>query len=237
MAKPYSNDLRQKAIDAIELNGMKRRETAELLGISRNSINLWFNRKAQTGTIEPKKREKQGHSHKITDWEEFRNFVRKKKSYGYRERDEKKRAEFRKRITPLLPGELVFADEAGMDNRDEYAYGYSPQGERIDALKSGRRTGRINMIAAYCHHTLLAPFTVGGSCNRDVFETWLETCLIPVLKPGQKLIIDNASFHKGGRIEELVKAAGCEVLYLPPYSPDMNKIERCWSWIKARVRK
>lgn len=271
MAKPYSNDLRQKAIDAIELNGMKRCETAELLGISRNSINLWFNRKAQTGTIEPKKREKQGHSHKITDWEEFRDFVqknndktqaemaelwphpisgrtigrglkkigftRKKKSYGYRERDEKKRAEFQKRISPLLPGELVFADEAGMDNRDEYAYGYSPQGERIDALKSGRRTGRINMIAAYSHQTLLAPFTVEGSCNRDVFETWLETCLIPVLRPGQKLIIDNASFHKGGRIEELIKAAGCELWYLPPYSPDMNKIERCWSWIKARVRK
>ena len=164
-------------------------------------------------------------------------FTRKKKSYGYRERDEKKRAEFRTRLDSLLPEELVFADEAGMDNRDEYSYGYSPKGERIDALKSGRRTGRINMIAAYCNRTLLAPFTVEGSCNRDVFETWLDTCLIPVLKPGQKLIIDNASFHKGGRIEELVKAAGCELWYLPPYSPDMNKIERCWSWIKARVRK
>jgi len=77
MAKPYSNDLRQKAIDAIELNGMKRCETAELFGISRNSINSWFNRKAETGTIEPKKREKHGHSHKITDWKEFRDFVQK----------------------------------------------------------------------------------------------------------------------------------------------------------------
>ena len=77
MAKPYSNDLRQKVIDAIELNGMKRCEVAELFGISRNSINLWFNRKVQTGTIEPKKREKQGHSHKITDGDEFRYFVKK----------------------------------------------------------------------------------------------------------------------------------------------------------------
>ena len=50
-------------------------------------------------------------------------------------------------------------------------------------------------------------------------------------------MIDNATFHKGGRIEELVQAAGCEVYYLPPYSPDLNKIEKCWSWLKSRIRK
>ena len=271
MPKPYSQDLRQKVINAIELDGMKRCEAAELFGISRNSINLWFQRKNETGSLSPKKRETPGHSHKITDWDAFEDFVRKhhdktqaqmahlwpkpisartigrgiqkigftrkKKSYGYRERDEQKRAEFRQRLAPLLPEVLVFADESGMDNRDEYGYGYSPKGERIDALKSGRRSGRINMIAAYCKKTLLAPFTVEGSCNHDVFETWIETCLVPVLKPGQKLILDNASFHKGGRIEELVNAAGCEVWYLPPYSPDMNKIERCWACIKSRVRR
>jgi len=124
-----------------------------------------------------------------------------------------------------------------MDNRDEYLYGYSPKGERLYALRSGTRSGRINMIAAWCNHQLLAPFTVEGSCNRTVFEIWLETCLIPTLKPGQKLVIDNATFHKGGRIKELVEQAGCEVWYLPTYSPDLNKIERCWSWLKSRIRK
>jgi transposase len=68
-------------------------------------------------------------------------------------------------------------------------------------------------------------------------ETWLETCLIPVLEPGQVVIVDNATFHKGGRIEQLIQEAGCELLYLPPYSPDLNKIERCWSWLKSRIRK
>ena len=81
------------------------------------------------------------------------------------------------------------------------------------------------MIAAWCQQQLLAPFTIEGACNRAVFEAWLEIGLIPVLKPGQKLVIDNATFHKGGRIEELVKAAGCEIWYLPPSSPDLNK--RC----------
>lgn len=93
------------------------------------------------------------------------------------------------------------------------------------------------MIAALRGKQLMAPFTIEGACNRTVFEIWIETCLIPVLKPGQKLVIDNASFHKGGRIEQLVETAGCEVWYLPPYSPDLNKIERSWFWIKSRIKK
>lgn len=124
-----------------------------------------------------------------------------------------------------------------MDARDDYGYGYNPRGERFHDLKSGRRNGRVNMIAALCGQQLQAPFTIEGACNRQVFETWLETCLIPTLKPGQKLVIDNATFHKGGRIEQLVRAAGCEVWYLPPYSPDLNQIEKCWAWLKSRIRK
>lgn len=124
-----------------------------------------------------------------------------------------------------------------MDSRDDYDYGYSLKGTRLYDLKSGRREGRVNMIAALCNAQLLAPFTIEGACNRVVFETWLETCLIPQLKPGQILVIDNATFHKGGRITELLEAAGCEVWYLPPYSPDLNKIEKCWSWLKSRIRK
>ena len=161
----------------------------------------------------------------------------KKKSYGYQERDEQKRREFQAKQANVEAEDLVYADESGMDNRDDYGYGYGPKGERVHAFKSGRKRGRVNMIAALCHQQLLAPFTIEGACNRTVFETWLETCLIPVLKPGQKLIIDNATFHKGGRIDELVKAAGCEIWYLPPYSPDLNKIEHCWSWLKSRIRK
>lgn len=124
-----------------------------------------------------------------------------------------------------------------MDERDDYGYGYAPVGERYYALKSGRRQGRINMIAGYRGGQLIAPFTVEGSCNRTVFETWLETVLIPVLQPGEWVIVDNASFHRGGRIASLIEAAGCQLVYLPPYSPDLNRIEPCWGWLKSRVRK
>jgi transposase len=132
---------------------------------------------------------------------------------------------------------IVYVDEAGMDNREDYSYGWNPRGQRFHALKSGRRQGRVNMIAALCHQKLMAPFTVVGACNRVVFEIWWETCLIPVLQPGQVVVMDNATFHKGGRIEQLIQEAGCELLYLPAYSPDFNKIEQCWSWITSRIRK
>jgi transposase len=132
---------------------------------------------------------------------------------------------------------LVYADESGMDERDDYAYGWSDKGEPVEGLKAGRRQGRVNMIAAYRHGELIAPFTIEGACNRTVFEVWLETCLIPKLEPGNWVIIDNATFHHGGRITELIEAAGCKVVYLPSYSPDLNRIEKCWAWLKARIRK
>jgi transposase len=131
---------------------------------------------------------------------------------------------------------LVYVDESGMDERDDYGYGYSQAGERCFGLKSGRRQGRINMIAGYRNAHLIAPFTVEGACNRSVFEIWLETCLIPVLQPQEWVMIDNATFHHGGRIAELIEAAGGQVVYLPPYSPDLNRIEKCWAWLKSRIR-
>ena len=160
-----------------------------------------------------------------------------KKTYGYRERDEAKRQAFLEHLSAKSPESVVYLDESGMDNREDYAYGWNERGQRFHALKSGRRQGRVNMIAALCEQQLMAPFTVEGACNRSVFEIWIENCLLPVLKPGQSVVMDNATFHKGGRIEHLIEQAGCEVLYLPPYSPDLNKIEKCWSWLKSRIRK
>lgn len=161
----------------------------------------------------------------------------KKKTYGYRQRDEAKRAVFREALGDPKAAHLVYVDESGMDERDVYDYGYAPAGERVHGLKSGTRQGRVNMIAGYRNGQMIAPFTVEGSCNRSVFELWLETCLIPVLQTGQWVILDNASFHHGGRIAELIEAAGCRLVYLPPYSPDLNRIEKCWGWLKCRIRK
>jgi transposase len=140
-------------------------------------------------------------------------------------------------LSTLPPNKIVYLDESGMDSRCGYDYGWNEKGQRFEALKSGRRQGRVNTIAAWCNHNLLAPFTVEGACNRTVFEMWLENCLLPTLEPGQVVVMDNATFHKGGRISQLIEDAGCQLLYLPPYSPDLNPIERCWSGLKSRIHK
>lgn len=140
-------------------------------------------------------------------------------------------------LATIALSQRVYVDESGMDERDDYGYGWCERGARFPALKSGRRGGRVNIIAAYCERRLSAPFTVKGACNRVVFETWLETCLVPELKPGQVVILDNATFHHGGRIAELIESKRCCLLYLPAYSPDLNRIEKCWAWLKSRIRK
>lgn len=207
MAQPYRYDFRQKVIQAIERDGLKQSEASQLFNISRNTIDLWFKRKAATGDVQAKQRQAASKRQQSTDWEQFRAFAKtheaqtqvemahlwqgessdrtlaralpklgwtRKKTYGYRERDEAKRLEFLKRMGDPQAAHLVSVDESGMDERDDSGYGWSPAGERIDGLKTGRRQGRVNLIAGSRDGQLIAPFTVTGACNRTVFELWLN---------------------------------------------------------------
>ena len=104
-------------------------------------------------------------THNFTSAEE--NWVHaKKKTYGYLERDESKRQTFIEQLAQWAHETIVYVDEAGMDNREDYGYGWNSTGQGFHALKSGRRQGRVNMIAALCQGQLIAPFTVEGACNR-----------------------------------------------------------------------
>lgn len=162
-----------------------------------------------------------------------------KKTYGYEERNEQERTEFLEKLGKVEKNKVIYVDEAGFDNREDYPYGYSPRGERCYGMKSGKRTERVSWISALKEKTIFAPLTFQGSCNRNLFEAWLEFCLIPQLEEGDIIVIDNASFHKGESIKEIVEGAGCEIWYLPAYSPDLNKIENWWAvlkiWMKQRI--
>ena len=161
----------------------------------------------------------------------------RKKTYGYRERDEEKRQEFIVKSSQKKPEDLVYIDESGIDNRDDYGYGWNEKGQRFYDLKSGSRSIRVSIISGLCQGGLIAPLTFEGACNRSVFEQWLSEKLLPVLKPGQAMLLDNANDHKSEKIQELIESAKCQLEYLPPYSPDLNEIEHYWFPIKNRVRK
>ena len=160
-----------------------------------------------------------------------------KKSYLYKERDEEERAEFVEQIKGYAPERFVYVDEAGVDDTIDYPYGYAHKSERYQAEKLGHKTQRISFISGWWKGETIAPLTFEGYCNTQLFCQWMEECFVPELIPGQIVLIDNASFHPKERIKELVKQAGCQVIFLPKYSPDLNKIEKFWARLKNEISK
>lgn len=95
----------------------------------------------------------------------------------------------------------------------------------------------VTLLASMSAEGMGPCLAVEGSTTREVFETYLERVLAPSLKAGQVVVMDNLSSHKGSRVKELVEERGCEILYLPPYSPDLNPIEEAFAKIKALLRR
>ena len=92
-------------------------------------------------------------------------------------------------------------------------------------------------MAALNGDTIKAPIRYSGTANSDLFLYWLETFLLPVLKKGQVVIMDNCSIHKSLKVKELIESVGCRLIYLPPYSPDLNPIENYWAVMKSNIKK
>lgn len=131
----------------------------------------------------------------------------------------------------------MYIDESGLDEDLQRIYGRALRGEQVQGVHTGGRVRRISMIAAFCQKKLQAPMRFEGYCDSTVVNAWIEKCLLPTLISGQIVIFDNASFHKSKKTKDLIESKGCTLKFLPPYSPDYNPIENCWSIIKNRIKK
>lgn len=158
-----------------------------------------------------------------------------KKSFLYQERDQVAREAFLKALAAVEVDKRVYVDEAGVEDTLSYAYGWNKKGSRCFGERLGHHTQRTSVAAAWCLGQVLSPLMFEGYCNSAVIEAWFEQHLIHVLKPGQVVILDNASFHRKSRLTQILDTVGCTLLALPPYSPDLNKIEPLWNTLKSRI--
>jgi transposase len=131
---------------------------------------------------------------------------------------------------------LMFVDEMGTHTSLAPLYGYAPRGKRA-FFKVPRNRGKNTTLLASIGCEGMGPsMVVEGSTSGEVFEAYVEHFLAPTLRAGQVVVMDNLSAHKGGRVRELIEERDCELIYLPPYSPDLNPIEEAFSKIKRFLR-
>ncbi len=162
----------------------------------------------------------------------------KKRSLGAGERDEFLRAAWRLMVAGEVDAErLVFVDEMGANVSLSPLYAWSRKGERAFGSAPRNWGKNVTLLASITRRGLGPCLAVEGATTREVFEAYLERVLAPTLRPGQMVVMDNLSAHKGGRVKEIIEGRGCELAYLPPYSPDLNPIEQAFSKVKGLLRR
>ena len=147
------------------------------------------------------------------------------------EANEGKRGEYLERIQDIAAEKLVYIDESGIEMTAVKERGWGKKGELLIGKKSGKHYQRSNVV----NKQAIAPMVFNGTCNTELFNKWIEEFLIKELKPGQVVIMDNATFHKSERTQALIESVGCKVIFLPPYSADLNPIEKFWANMKRWI--
>jgi len=263
--KAYSLDLRERIVGFVKQGGSKA-EATRRFGVSKWTVYRYVEadrggclaprpcggrqKKFEDDTLrgEVKARpsaklkeygESLGVSH-VAVWRRLRRLAitLKKKQLLYAERDGLDRWFFQRELAELTArGRTVyFLDESGIDHRLDHPYARAPRGERVHAEVHGSRRGRTSVISASRHGRLVCPFTFEGHCNREVVETYFKEMLLPSVPRGSVIVLDNASFHRSPALQSLVEAAGCTLMFLPVYSPDLNPIEHIWAALKRMLR-
>ena len=157
---------------------------------------------------------------------------------GASESDEFLRVAWRALVAGRLDARrFVFVDECSTNTSLSPIYGWSRRGSRV-CFEVPRNWGaNVTLLSSMTCLGMGPSMAVEGTTTREVFEAYLQRVLAPSLKPKQIVVMDNLSSHKGSRVRELIEGRGCELHYLPPYSPDLNPIEEAFAKIKALLRR
>jgi transposase len=139
-------------------------------------------------------------------------------------------------IRAIRPEDLIFIDETGVNLAMVRLYARASKGKRAYAARPENSRENITLIGAIALAGFVGAMTIDGYTNGDVFRAFVEQVLVPNLWTGACVVLDNFSAHKVEGIRELIEAAGARLIYLPPYSPDFNPIENCWSKLKEYLR-
>lgn len=143
-----------------------------------------------------------------------------------------------KRSQPRLdPRRLVFIDETWAKTNMTPLRGWAPKGQRLVVRTPFGRWRTLTFLAALRHDRIDAPWLIEGPINGELFLLYVKQVLVPTLKPGDIVVIDNLGSHKGQAIQQAIAEAGAQLVFLPPYSPDLNPIEQVFSKLKHMLRK
>ncbi len=156
----------------------------------------------------------------------------------YRERNHKRRIEYLRSLRRIIESKgsehIVYLDESGFERTTHRAHGWGLRGKKVYGECSGNKRPRTSLISAKQGRRLLAPILFEGNTNATLFNYWLRNHLFEELGADSTIIMDNATFHKTALTRQLVEEAGHTLLFLPPYSPDFNPIEKDFAIMKRR---
>jgi len=153
-----------------------------------------------------------------------------------REENRRRREEFLERLQTIPPEKLIFLDESGVTTQMTRGYARASGGRRVHEATPAGHWKILTILSALSLGGLLATMTIEQATDGDIFLAYLEQVLGPKLRPGDVVVMDNLSAHKVAGVEQLIQAAGAELLYLPPYSPGLNPIEKAWAKLKQLLR-
>jgi transposase len=137
----------------------------------------------------------------------------------------------------MNPTRLVFLDETWATTNMARRYGRAPRGERLIASVPHGHWKTSTFVAGLREDAITAPLVIDGAMNGEIFRAYIEQFLAPTLSPGDIVIMDNLASHKVAGVREAIEARGASLIYLPPYSPDLNPIEQAFAKLKAHLRK